>query len=314
MPDNLSTISADGSEKYESASKDIAINDTFYHTPFNYFVVRTVDPVPKDAGLKLYTSFQGSMLSGLNGLYKSSYFDTVAKETRHLATTHFEPVAARKAFPCLDEPNLKAEFSIRVIHRDSYTALSNMPTETTHSPVWEESEDLVVTTFQRSVKMSTYLVCVIVCDFGHIQIKSSSGKLIRVYAPDDRLSQAHYALQVAKHTVDDFEGRLKIDYVLPKVDLVAIPDFSSGAMENWGLITFRETALLCDPDSVSANAQQRVAEVVVQELAHQWFGNLVTMNWWNDVWLNKGFASYMQYVGTSTKQPAWDMILCHRLF
>lgn len=160
--------------------------------------------------------------------------------------------------------------------------------------------DYVLDVYQESVPMSTYLVAFVVSDF----VNKTSGNFA-VWATSDAIHGASYALEIGPKILKFLENFFDIDYPLPKMDMIALPDFSAGAMENWGLITFRETTMLYD-EGVSGNSnKQRVAIVVAHELAHQWFGNLVTPSWWSDLWLNEGFASYMEYLGVDAVEPSW---------
>ncbi|PVD39140.1 hypothetical protein C0Q70_01768 [Pomacea canaliculata] len=156
--------------------------------------------------------------------------------------------------------------------------------------------------------MSTYLVCFIVCDFQYTKNTTNNGTEVSVYATPDRVNQTVYALSVAVRTLEEYQRLFNISYPLPKLDLIAIPDFVSGAMEHWGLITFREVNLLYDPAKTSEAGKQRVAVVVAHEVSHQWFGNLVTMAWWNDLWLNEGFATFMEYLGAESVEKDWEMM------
>ncbi|XP_028894176.1 glutamyl aminopeptidase isoform X3 [Zeugodacus cucurbitae] len=249
-------------------------------------------------------------LTGLNGMYSSVYKDEKNAE-RWIATTKFEPTYARTAFPCFDEPALKASFIITVVRPTDggYHALSNMPVE---SEV--VNGNITEVTFEQSVPMSTYLACIIVSDFAS-QSKTVNGTLegaedfeMRVFATSNQIEKVSYALETGVGITEYYIDYFNVSYPLPKLDMAAIPDFVSGAMEHWGLVTYRETALLYDPKISSSANKQRVATVVAHELAHMWFGNLVTMKWWNDLWLNEGFASYIEYKGVNKVHPEWAML------
>lgn len=246
----------------------------------------------------LYIEFEAELVEGFYGFYKSTY-RTSQGETRTLASTHFEPTSARMAFPCFDEPNFKANFSVRIRRSPEYISLSNMPVVETV----EINGGLLEDQFAESVKMSTYLVAFVICDFKSVTGTTSSGVQVSIYAAPEKWQQTHYALEVAVKMLDFYENYFNIRYPLPKQDLIAIPDFQSGAMENWGLTTYRETSLLFDPLTSSVSDKLWVTMVIGHELAHQWFGNLVTMEWWNDIWLNEGFARYMEYISVEATYP-----------
>ncbi|KAM4808521.1 endoplasmic reticulum aminopeptidase 1 isoform 2-T2 [Rhinophrynus dorsalis] len=203
------------------------------------------------------------------------------------------------AFPCFDEPSFKASFSIKIRREQKHNAVSNMPLVKS----FNIGGGLIEDHFDVSVKMSTYLVAFIVSDFKSISQVTDHGIKISVYAAPDKIDQATYALQAAVKLLDFYEEYFDIPYPLPKQDLAAIPDFQSGAMENWGLTTYRESSLLHDSKTSSASQKLWITMVVAHELAHQWFGNLVTMEWWNDLWLNEGFAKFMEYISVNITYP-----------
>ncbi|XP_057687478.1 leucyl-cystinyl aminopeptidase [Corythoichthys intestinalis] len=236
-----------------------------------------------------------------DGFYNSSYIDHSGKK-RVLAASQFEPLYARKAFPCFDEPSFKATFLVKINRKPEYMTISNMPkAKSTHI-----ADGLVQDEFAKtSVNMSTYLVAFVVGNFIPAN-RTISDTLVSVYSVPDKKEQTGFALDTVSKLLEFYNDFFEINYPLPKLDLVAIPDFLAGAMENWGLITFRETNLLVGRNS-SLMEKQLVASVIAHELAHQWFGNLVTMSWWSDLWLNEGFATYMQFTSLQTVLPQLDM-------
>lgn len=169
--------------------------------------------------------------------------------------------------------------------------------------------DITEVTFEETLPMSTYLAAFVISDFAYTSTTVEGTSItLRVFAPPAQVNKTEYALATGAGVTAYYIDYFNISYPLPKLDMVAIPDFVSGAMENWGLVTYRETALLYDNATSSSVNKQRVATVIAHELAHQWFGNLVTMDWWNDLWLNEGFASYIEYKGVQHMHEDWDMV------
>ena len=255
-------------------------------------------PAARCCNLEL--EFEGSLNDKMHGFYRTSY-DLNGQKTFG-AATQFEATDARRAFPCFDEPDRKARFRVALTVPDKLTALSNMPVEAE-----ARSGGKKTIQYETSPIMSTYLVCFVVAHLECIEGKDKNGVPIRIFTTPGKKEQGRFALEVAEHALPYFSEWFGIPYHLPKLDQVALPDFASGAMENWGLVTYRETALLVDPQNSSVAARQRVAEVIAHELAHQWFGNLVTMEWWTDLWLNEGFASYMGPKAVHDQFPEWQI-------
>ena len=260
-------------------------------------------PVPLPAGQAvLRLDFTGVLNDQLRGFYRSAYVDSDGVEKR-LATTQFEATDARRAFPCWDEPSVKATFDVTLVVPEGLEAISNMPVASTGTAPGGRK----AVTFEPTPAMSTYLLAFIVGDMACVQGNADDGTLVRVWATRGKEELGRFALEnsiAALRYMNDYFG---IPYPLAKMDHIAVPDFAAGAMENWGAITYRETALLYDPQNSAPQAKQRILEVVAHEMAHMWFGDLVTMEWWDDLWLNESFASWMGDKTVDHLYPEWEM-------
>ncbi|XP_047132820.1 endoplasmic reticulum aminopeptidase 1 isoform X2 [Hydra vulgaris] len=297
--------SAMSKHKGPEDSQQVPVKDHLISVEHEFLMIRMKEQHELEVGKQytLFIRFNGRLSNGLEGFYKSSY-TTSKGEKRYLATTHFEATQARAAFPCFDEPALKALFEIIMVREPQHTALSNMPIVKTINRTDGLKEDH----FQQSLMMSTYLVAFVVCDYGYKSAKTSRGIEVKVWAPKEQIEQANFAIYAAPKVLDYYETFFQVNFPLPKQDLIAIPDFAAGAMENWGLITYRLTSILYDEKESSSANKQWVAVVIAHELAHQWFGNLVTMKWWNDLWLNEGFAAFVEFIGANITEPSWQMM------
>ena len=285
-------------------AKDLKIDTIMIDdTPINSFSLEHDELTITHPGVGSTTiklTFTLTVTDAMHGLYPCYY--TVDGTKKELFATQFESHHAREAFPCIDEPEAKATFDVTLLTKGDGLVLGNMPVAT------QSGEDIRTTTFDTTPRMSTYLLAFAVGDFQRATSKTKNGVEVNIYAtkahPADSLD---FALHHAVKTIEFFDEYFGVPYPLPKSDHVALPDFSSGAMENWGLITYREIALLADPKTISIPGKQYVAEVVAHELSHQWFGNLVTMKWWNNLWLNESFATIMEYLAPSELYPEWNL-------
>ena len=249
--------------------------------------------------IKIKLEFEGTNNDGMYGFYRSTYSNNGKKCT--LLSTQFEATNARNAFPCFDEPELKATFDISLVVDKKQDCISNMP----EAESMDMGNGKKAVIFKRTPKMSTYLVYFGVGNFDILSSKMGNLE-VRVISTPGKRQLCALAMDYTKKFVAFYEKYFGIKYPLPKLDMIAIPDYAAGAMENWGAITFREINLLAD-ERTSEAAKQRIAEVIAHELAHQWFGDLVTMKWWNDLWLNESFATFMSYKAQDALFKEWKI-------
>uniref|UniRef100_A0A8C1PC46 Aminopeptidase n=1 Tax=Cyprinus carpio TaxID=7962 RepID=A0A8C1PC46_CYPCA len=265
------------------------IQRRFHYQPKQVYVIALHREMKPLRTYKINITFHALIEHELLGFFRSSY--VLNGERRFLAVTQFSPTHARKAFPCFDEPIYKATFRVSLKHESSYQSLSNMPVEASTS----DEDGWVTNHFSRTPRMSTYYLAWAVCNFTYREAVADN---IRLYARPDAIQSGSgdYALHITKRLLQFYQDYFKVKYYLPKLDLLAVPKHPYAAMENWGLSVFVEQKILLDPDVSSFSYQMELTMVVVHEICHQWFGDLVTPVWWEDFWLKEGFAHYFEYI------------------
>jgi aminopeptidase N len=250
--------------------------------------------------IEINIAFSGKITKPMHGIYPS-----FNKDGSTIISTQFESHHAREAFPCIDEPEAKATFDLSLECDSGNAVLGNMPVKEQL-----KTKNSLKTTFETSPVMSSYLLAFVVGDLQKISGETKNGTVVSIWSSKDHpKSNLKFALESAIKSTEFFNDYFYTDYPLPKCDHVALPDFSSGAMENWGLITYREVCLLVDNKQTSTATKEYVALVIAHEISHQWFGNLVTMRWWDDLWLNESFATLMEYLAVDHSYPEWDIPL-----
>uniref|UniRef100_A0A336M1Y0 Aminopeptidase n=1 Tax=Culicoides sonorensis TaxID=179676 RepID=A0A336M1Y0_CULSO len=291
-------------------NKSVPFEGKVDSTNQSYFIVLKKS---KDSlgNLSIYLSFVSNLTDTLQGFYRGKYKDSEYEDEQWYASTQFSPIDARRAFPCIDRPDKKAIFKISLIRPLKYaTALSNMP----HSESIIERDGHMREVFEPTPKMSTYLIAFHISNLHKSNITRDNEinlPTVNIYTRKEVSGMTNYAFQLTRDILSYLQHYFKIKLNLPKIDLVAVPDFGFRAMENTGLITFKEAALLVpevNRKSASAAHKVEVAKVLAHELTHQWFGNLVTMKWWTDLWLKEGFATYFSYKCLNEIKPEWRLL------
>ena len=285
------TISADGTS-YRSL--DHHLDDTYETVTFEFD-----REIPSGAAI-IEIAFDGILNDQLHGFYRSTYTDDAGVE-HTIATTQFENTDARRAFPCFDEPAFKATFQVNLTVPSELAAYSNSPVQSDTNL----GNGQRTVSYEPTMVMSTYLVAFVVGPFEETAALDVDGVPLRVVYPIGKGHLTDLALEAGAFALRFFSDYFDIPYPGEKLDMIAVPDFAAGAMENLGCITYRETALLVDPNTASHAEIERVAEVVHHEIAHMWFGDLVTMEWWQGIWLNEAFATFMQLICTNAFRPEW---------
>eukprot|EP00817_Percolomonadidae_sp_ATCC50343_P002352 CAMPEP_0117423504 /NCGR_PEP_ID=MMETSP0758-20121206/4115_1 /TAXON_ID=63605 /ORGANISM="Percolomonas cosmopolitus, Strain AE-1 (ATCC 50343)" /LENGTH=878 /DNA_ID=CAMNT_0005206733 /DNA_START=5 /DNA_END=2641 /DNA_ORIENTATION=+ len=291
-------------EKGEEINERIRVYDISYDTHMERVTLKlpTFDSFFGNGNPILEMEYDGILNDKMKGFYKSTY--KVGKESKIMGTTQFEATDARRALPCFDEPSRKATFKLTLTYPRHMSAISNTNAVKMETNIEENTKTVE---YAQTPRMSTYLLAWVIGEFDFLEGNTKNGLRIRVFTPLGKTNLGTFALDVALRVIPLFEDLFQIPYPLPKLDLIAIADFSAGAMENWGLLTYRETALLLDPNNCSVAQKQRVAQVVAHECSHMWFGNLVTMDWWHGLWLNESFARFLEYYATNELFPEWNL-------
>ncbi|TSS72689.1 Aminopeptidase N [Bagarius yarrelli] len=293
---------------HSNTSENIGVERYTLHQDSHFFeILLKKQLVGNGDYYDLFTIFKGELYDDLTGLYMSHYTEVIdgEEEKRFLVASQLQATEARKVFPCFDEPALKAVFNITIIHRPNTKALSNGKLDNER---YVDGDMWIASTFAPTPIMSTYLLAFTVNEF-----ISENGehdkKDISIWARPEAVNAGHakYAKSITGKILSFYEKTFNLKYPLNKLDQIALPDFSAGAMENWGLTMYRESALLYKEAVSSSSDKEWVAIVVAHELAHQWFGNLVTMNWWNNLWLSEGFATYLSYLAVDNIEPTWKI-------
>lgn len=297
----LKVASAKVNFRDKKGTREIPLTRINHHKTLNEVRLHS-DEVLFPGTYEVEMTFQGAITDGMTGIYPCYFTD--GDKQKKLFATQFESHHAREAFPCIDEPEAKATFELTLNTQSDVEVLSNTPI----AKQLQTTNYKLQTTFEKTPKMSTYLLAFVYGDIHAKEAKTKSGVIVRAWATSAQPAAAlDFPLDVAVKSIEFFEDYFGVPYPLDKADHIALPDFSSGAMENWGLITYRERVFLDYPESTSQSTREYIALVIAHETSHQWFGNLVTMKWWNNLWLNESFANMMEYQCVDALFPEWHV-------
>ncbi|KAL9890606.1 aminopeptidase N-like [Glossina fuscipes fuscipes] len=293
---------------YEQSTR-YAIDAVRVMDEHDYYIIHSCLALLRGETYALKLAFRGPLNQLLHGYYQSSYMDKVTNETKWMSITQFEPAYARTAFPCFDEPNFRAKFKIWLGHQESLVALSNMPLAKQEKMYLgsNETDNYVWSIFEETVPIPTYLVAYSVNNFTY-KLSGNYGVKFYTWSRPDIINECEFAAQIAPELYKFFESLLAVPLPFTKMNQLSVPNFGALAMENWGLITYRESSLLFSSNISSEMSRQRLAALVAHELAHQWFGNAVTLKWWSDIWMNEGFATYMSILGVHHLNSNWNYL------
>ena len=284
-------------KKTSDTSSSIEVNRINNHDNLNEVRLHTTETIHRGE-YEISLEFKGKINDQMHGLYPS-YFKHNGKK-KYLLATQFESHHAREVFPCIDEPEAKATFDLTLHTKNELVVLANTPAKKI------QNGKETITTFETTPIMSTYLLAFVVGELHGTNAKTKNGHTVKTWTTIAQpIESTRYANSEAVAVLDFFEEYFKTPYPLKKLDQVALPDFESGAMENWGLITYREIALLADQKNRSISSEQYISMVIAHEISHQWFGNLVTMKWWDDLWPNESFASLMEHIALDALHSEW---------
>uniref|UniRef100_A0A6A7FYW6 Aminopeptidase n=1 Tax=Hirondellea gigas TaxID=1518452 RepID=A0A6A7FYW6_9CRUS len=297
-PRGIKLISTDNSES-------IAIRGTKKEPRRDFITIRLRDRLVASSTYTLIIDFTSKLNYEPKGFYTSTYWEQDDRQ-RYVAATQFWPALARNSFPCFDEPALKATFDVFLARQEHMTALSNMPllesTPIPQQPGWYWDQ------FATTVPMSTYLVAFLITEFLNRTLEGNEGSRVTAWTRGEILDQTQHSLDVCERGINYFEEYFGIELSIPKIDMVGLPLTAHNAMENWGLITFSESSFVYSTSESTAASKQESAELVTHEVAHQWFGNLVSITWWTDLWLSEGFSTYMSNVAIDKMFPSWQVL------